>query len=192
MMERSDDSWNSLHEGLRELNERYSNEMVLIGGVAVYLHSTRLGVGVERTHDVDLMLGMNAYSQLSSEETLTHNRRLDKHEITTHGTSVDVYVEFQNQLRVPYEEAKRHAVEIDGYHCASLEHLLVLKTVAAIDRAGNPKGDKDERDIAKIVMLMERPNGELLSPYLKDGAIAKKLDAIGQNVEVFARYDRAE
>jgi len=76
-MDRSEDGWDSLQEGLRELNERYSNEMVLIGGVAVYFHSTRLGVGVEQTHGVDLMLGMNAYSQLSSEETLTHNRRLE-------------------------------------------------------------------------------------------------------------------
>jgi hypothetical protein len=50
---------------------------------------------------------------------------------------------------------------------ASLEHLLVLKVDAYGDRKGSAKGRKDERDIIRIVYLLNsRPSKTRLGPYL--------------------------
>ena len=60
------------------------------------------------------------------------------------------------------------AEDICGIRTAALEHLLVLKLDAAMDRQGNPKGEKDIRDIARIVALLDHPRGPLLARHMTE------------------------
>lgn len=143
---------------------------VFIGGVAVYLHAEEAvasGVDLEASHDADLMISLLDYSSLRDTDELTANRRLGKHQMTRQGIEVDVYVERQSRLVVPYDEAAAHAEEISGVRAACLEHLLALKLEALLDRAGSAKGDKDERDVVRIcLMLGKKGRRRLIDPFL--------------------------
>ena len=63
---------------------------------------------------------------------------------------------------------------IDGVCIASLEHLLVLKLDAYASRRGSAKGAKDERDLIKILHLLDQSTlrAGRLESYLTDEAIA--------------------
>lgn len=86
----------------------------------------------------------------------------------SNGEDVDVYVEHQLPLGVPFDLAIAHAEEIDGIRVVALEHLLVLKLDAAQDRIGSGKGEKDVRDIARIVALLDSPRKTVLSNYMTE------------------------
>jgi hypothetical protein len=159
----------------RDLGLEYPDGLILIGGIAVYLQATerRIERLREATYDADLMISLADYSSLRDREEVTPNARLGKSQIIKDGIEFDIYVERQLKLAVSYEEASNYADLIDGVRVASLEHLLVLKTDAALDRAASIKGEKDERDIARIVLMLEAPRRDLLEPYLSERRLAK-------------------
>lgn len=68
---------------------------------------------------------------------------------------MDIYVEQQHGLVVPYEEIKQFVVKIDDINIASPCHLLILKLKAWQDRRNSAKGEKDKRDIICILSVMD-------------------------------------
>lgn len=150
------DTWKLVWKGLRELAEWFPDGMILIGGVAVYLHSgNRFSEHLlEVSHDADFYLSLMDYADLRDLEEVTQNRRLGKHQVIKNGVDFDVYVESQHRLSVPFSDVQAHAQTIQGFRVAHPAHLLVLKTDAAISRAGSSKGEKDLRDIARIGAML--------------------------------------
>lgn len=151
---------------------------VFIGGVAIYLHTVNSRSQVTRkmaeaSHDSDLMMSLRDYSSLREIFEVVSNARLGKHQAIIEGVEFDVYVERKNNLSVPYDDIFAHASTYDRMRVASLEHLLLLKLAAHEDRQGSAKGDKDERDIVNLSMLMRgKPRRDLLAPYLRDDHVA--------------------
>jgi len=145
---------------------------VFIGGVAIYLHAINTPHAdkwAESSHDSDLMMSLADFSDVRDTFEVTDNRRLGKHQIVYDSVAFDVYVERLNSLIVPYDDVFAAAVTYDTLRVACLEHLLLLKLEAHTDRAGSPKGEKDERDLVDIQILSGSKMDEgLVSPYLRD------------------------
>lgn len=145
---------------------------VFIGGVAVYLHAVnnpRTKDSAEASHDADFMLSLADFADLRDTDEVVANRRLSKHQLIRHGVEFDVYVERQNKLVVPYDEAAAHAVAYGPIRAACLEHLLVLKLEALRDRIRSAKGDKDARDLVTIAKIAGTSiRRQIATPYLRE------------------------
>ena len=155
----ADEAWLALMKGIYEVAEMFPDDTVFIGGIAVYLHSVASGLDgalVERSHDADLYISLPAYDDLRSIEIVTSNPRLRKKQFIKYGMDYDVYVEHNNSLIVSYADIFAGSSVIDHVRVASLEHLLLLKLMALADRRNTPKGPKDERDVIRIVLLLDQ------------------------------------
>ena len=155
---------------------------VFIGGVAIYLHAINAPETkkwAESSHDSDLMISLADFSDVRDAFEVVDNRRLGKHQIILEGVAFDVYVERHNNLIVPYTDVFAAAVIYEAWRVACLEHLLLLKLEAHVDREGTSKGEKDERDLVNIQILSGGKPGSqtlgsqtldesLISPYLRD------------------------
>jgi hypothetical protein len=178
--------FDQLLQACSELSSFFPEGMVFIGGIAVYAHAINNqeteGLA-ETTHDGDLYISKADLIDLRDIEQLTNNRRLGKQQLVKKGFEFDVYVQRESDLCVPYEEVIAHSTTYDLLRVASLEHLLVLKLAAYLDRKGSEKGNKDARDILRIATLLVareepvRPEQVLL--YWGDQEIAE-LKAIGK------------
>lgn len=151
----SDENFTRLLSTCHELSALFP-DIVYIGGIAIYLHAINrpetkeLG---ETTHDADFYISLADMADLRDVEEVTSNRRLSKSQIIKNRCEFDIYTERQSALIVPYQEVAADAVAYGDMRVASLEHLLVLKTEAACDRAGSAKGEKDARDLISIACL---------------------------------------
>jgi hypothetical protein len=154
---------------------------VFIGGVAVYLHAInnpRTKASAEASHDADFMLALADFGDLRDSDEVVPNRRLSKHQLIRGGVEFDVYVERQNTLIIPFDEASAHAVAYGAIRVACLEHLLVLKLEAFRDRVGSAKGDKDARDLVTIARIAGgKARASLASPFLREDHL-KALDRV--------------
>lgn len=149
--------WQKVWHTVQEVVGQFPEDSVLIGGVAVFLHTQaakRPQIPVEFTHVADMYIGQNAWADLRDTYEVVPNRRLSKHQITVQGVEVDLYIEHQNGLRVVYRDLALAAVVLGGVRVACLEHLLLLKLSAFSDRRTSSHGQKDQRDIAKILILL--------------------------------------
>ena len=163
------ESWNSIMSGIKEIQEWFPEDVVFIGGVAVFMHSTNnKDVKTEFSHDADFFISMADYADLRDLEEVTPNKRLSKHQIIKNGIDFDVYVENHNDLAVPYGDVRAQSSVIDGVRVASLGHLLVLKVDAFSSRKGSQKGEKDARDVVKIVLCMRDSDVEVARPYMTE------------------------
>lgn len=172
------EEWDNVWSAVSELSELYPDDLVVIGGVAVYLHAeTSDLLPIEFTHDVDLTVALAAWGDLRDAYEVVANRRLSKHQLTIGEVEVDLYVERNNTLRVGYEDLAQDSVVIRGVRVASLEHLLLLKLDAAAARWRSAHGAKDRRDLAKILVMLEStaPNDVLAQAIDAD---VERLDAI--------------
>jgi hypothetical protein len=169
-----------------QLNESYPTGLIAIGGVAVYLHTVHDGRQefAETTHDIDFYLSKEHLGSLRDQEELTPNPKLHKQQIVRRGIEMDIYVEHQHRLAVPYEDLDRYSTVIDGVRVAAKEHLLALKIDAAIDRFGSGKGDKDAKDLVNLVVLLDKPRPELLRPTMDNERLAF-LRNLGKRMEPF-------
>lgn len=159
------EDWQRLKGIARDLTRRYPGA-VFIGGIAVYYHASVLGHEFqEASHDADLYLSLTGKSEIRDEYEVRRNERLNKDSLLINGEDVDLYVEHQHKLGVPYDIVFAYAQMTHGVRVARLEHLLILKLDAAKDRYASAKGDKDIRDIVKIVALLEDPRPDLLKPF---------------------------
>lgn len=170
-----DNSWERLLVLARRISRDFS-DAVFIGGIAVAQHAKRYNPALEESsHDADLYLSLAGKNEMRDRYEVSRNERLGKDSVLVDGEDFDLYVERQHRLAVPYDEVFAHAEEIDGIRVAALEHLLVLKLDAARDRRGSAKGDKDLRDLAKIVTLLKAPRKQLLAAHLDE----KRLGLLG-------------
>lgn len=161
-----------LMQATADLAKSFPDGMVYIGGIATYLHSINNAQTMnlaETTHDADLYISLSDMADLREMEELTSNRRLGKHQIIKKGFEFDVYTERQSSLRVPYDEVMAHSQQYDALKVACPEHLLVLKLAAYEDRRGSIKGEKDARDIVRLVVVMQNSqrhmDPSLILPY---------------------------
>lgn len=180
----ADAQWQALWAGVRELAQWFADGMVLIGGLAVWLHARQAMQErlLDVSHDADFYLSLADYADLRDLEEVTANRRLGKHQIIKNGIDFDIYVEKHNDLVVPYDEALAYSVVIEGLRCACLEHLMALKCRAWLQRAASAKGQKDERDVARLLVLMgQAPVIEPQAAIWIDEASQRRLrDLVGQ------------
>lgn len=184
--ESENSEWETIRKTFREFSEWFPESLIVIGGVAVYLRSVdKIGQSfLEYSHDGDFYLSLVAYSELRDIEVVTGNPRLKKHQLIKNGVDFDIYVERNNNLVVPFEEAFRYATIIDGFRVACSEHLLALKLEAFKDRQGTPKGEKDERDLIRIVLTVDNFVQDVIRIYL-DEENRKILRDIGRHPEPF-------
>ncbi len=145
---------------------------VFIGGIAVYLHAVNNPATkdiAETSHDADFMLALADFAELRDTDEVVANRRLSKHQLIRNGVEFDIYVERQNKLLIPYDEAAAHRVPYGPIQVACLEHLVVLKLEALRDRLRSAKGDKDVRDLVTIARLSRQSlRPELARPFIRD------------------------
>lgn len=137
---------------------RLYEDLVYIGGIAVYLHAVNHQASepfAEATTDADLYISLANLSDLRNIEELTQNPRLSKQEFRKGGFSFAVYAERQSKLPVPYSQVMAHAVNYDAVRVAALEELLVLKLEAAVDRHASAHGQKDAKDVIRILFLSQ-------------------------------------
>lgn len=154
-----EDEWSHVWRIVHAFAQDYEEDVVLIGGVAVYLHllaAARKDLPVESTHDADLYVALASWSDIREHYSVEANRRLTKHQIVIDDVEFDIYLENHNGLRVAYADLREASVVLSGVRVAGLEHLLLLKLDAARDRWSSGHGAKDRRDIAKILILMRR------------------------------------
>ncbi len=131
-------------------------DLIYIGGIAVYLHAINqesTKAYAEATNDADLYISIASLSDLRDIEELTQNHRLSKLEFQKGGFSFDVYAERRSKLPVPYDQVAAYAIEYAGIRVACLEHLIVLKLEAAVDRHASEHGRKDAKDVIRILLL---------------------------------------
>lgn len=144
-----------------EIASAFPDGVVFIGGIAVYLHMINtedLGGYAEFTHDADFYISLADMADLRDLEEVTANRRLNKHQLIKGGFEFDIYTERHSALIVPYDQVAAHCVQYDRVKVANLTHLLALKLEAFRDRKGSAKGQKDAKDIIRLVLLcLERP-----------------------------------
>jgi hypothetical protein len=165
-----DETWTALWGAICELSDLFPDGLVFIGGIAVYLHARQARLapwGIEFSHDGDFYVSLADFSDLRDIEEVTANRRLNKHQFIKNGLEFDVYLEYNNGLRVPYADAWTRSSIIDNVRAASLEHLLLLKLDAYADRKASAKGRKDERDLIRIAHILAhgRVHKTWLEPY---------------------------
>ena len=161
-----------------EVGGMYEPDIVFIGGIAVYLHAvnhTLTSAYAEMTADADFYISLSALSDLRDIEEVVQNSRLSKHEFQKQGFSFDVYTERQSSLPVPYADVSAHAVRYEGVAVAPLEYLLVLKLEAAVDRHGSVHGQKDARDIIRILLLAKQQSFDAARSilFMRDAHLAR-------------------
>lgn len=141
----------------RETSEGFSPDVIFIGGIATYQHATQnsyIQDFASITHDGDFMISKAEYGDLKEIESMSINRRLSKSQFTRGVLEFDVYVEDVHTLPITYQEAKEFSIEIDGINVACPEHILVMKKDAYLSRRGTEKGDKDERDMFTLLVVI--------------------------------------
>lgn len=158
-----------------EISSMFPEGIVFIGGIAIYLYTINqedIAGFAEFTHDADFYISMADMSDLRDLEEVTPNRRLSKHQIIKHGFEFDIYTERYSSLIVPYDAIKAHSEKFDTMSVASLEHLLVLKLEALIDRIKSSKGSKDIKDLLRISQIVSARKSKLklslIEGYISD------------------------
>ncbi len=158
--------WLALLEAVQEIQGWFPEGAVFIGGIAVYAYATSHEATAPlaaMTHDADFMIAISDYADLRDIEVVTTNRRLGRHQFIKNDIEFDVYVQGQNDLAVPVDEALAHSRVVSGVRVVCPEHLVVLKMKAYDDRKGTPKGDKDEDDILRVLLATDSFNPEPLA-----------------------------
>jgi hypothetical protein len=163
--------WNKLLDAVGEMYAWFPEGLVVIGGIAVYAHakskSETEGLAA-KSHDADFMILTSDYIELRDIAVVTANKRLSKHHFVQSGFEFDVYVENQNDLKVPVQEAVASSEIKCDLRVACIEHLLILKAAALQDRKGTPKGDKDEDDMVRILLVADKIDERRISRLTGD------------------------
>jgi hypothetical protein len=162
-----ENNWDHILDISRFITSEYG-DAVFIGGVAVSCHASRLGSRFqESSHDGDFYISLMGKAAMRDRyEVRRNNTNIIKDSVLIEGEELDVYVEHQHSLGIQFPEIFAASEVIEGIRVAALEHLLILKLDAAKDRWGTGKGEKDVRDLARIVALLDRPKHVLLAPFL--------------------------
>lgn len=174
----SEEQWLEVWGAVCDLAGSYPDDLVVIGGVAVYLYSrSRPTLAAEYTHDADFYIGEPGWSSLQDEFAVTKNRRLSKASMKLRDIKIDLYPQYEHSLRIDYEELAEVAHEIDGVAVADPQHLLVLKLDAFRDRGRSETGKKDRRDITRLLVILEDQKPNLIAGIVTDDDV-EELDEV--------------
>lgn len=163
---------------LTGFSEAFGNDCLVIGGWAVWAYNQ-----VEMSHVGDIMVTAPVLSELRDQYRVTNTPQKRKHQFANEeGFDVDLYVEHQHGLKVPFDEAQAYSLYLSGLHVVSPEHLMVLKLEAAKSRQGTAKGQKDQRDLLRLLQVVGQDDPlkralSILARYLEplDWAFLEKL-----------------
>lgn len=176
-----------------EFSQMYSEGLVYIGGIAVYLHAINAGESVrafaEATHDADFYISLADMGDLRDIEEVVPNRRLSKSQLIKGGFEFDIYTERQADLIIPFADVFAHSVLKGEMRVACLEHLFALKLEAWRDRRHSSKGGKDARDLVRIALVAAQEEAgfkaELAARFLSDRHL-ELFDSLRRTPEVVA------
>src|SRR5258708_475811 len=90
---------NRINAHLIKVSSSMPKEFIVIGGWAVHAHGAK-----EYSFDGYAMVSFIAHGILRDEYHIVPNPRLDKHQYHYQGFDVDLYIEHQHKLRIPFEE----------------------------------------------------------------------------------------
>jgi hypothetical protein len=159
---------------LQEMCETFGRDFIVIGGWAIHSYNCK-----PYSFDGDAMISCEAAGTLRDSFIVTKNARLKKSQfICEAGCDIDIYIENQHGLAVPFEEMQAHAKEKDGMIVACVEHLIVLKLKAIENRGHTPKGAKDKEDILALLINCEIEKKEIIKSYLEEEDFEKIKDII--------------
>lgn len=134
---------------LAELSGLLDGDFIVIGGWAVHAYKP-----FQLTFDGDAMVSLEAAGVLRDFYEITPNPRMRKAQFVSRaGCDVDLYIERQHGLRVPFDRAQAASRVVEGLRVACPEHLLALKCDAALARRGSAKGEKDTCDLVALLSL---------------------------------------
>ncbi|HEV3156716.1 MAG TPA: hypothetical protein VGZ00_05160 [Candidatus Baltobacteraceae bacterium] len=142
-------------------------DAVFLGGLAAYAHAVRLGVRwPARSHDdMACYLSINGKTAMRDRYGMQDSPDLTKSSVRIAETSVDVYSEEQPNVAIPYPQVAAHSHPCKGgLRVASLEHMFVLATDAALTRSGTEK-ENAMRDLLRIVPLWSKSKNESIAPF---------------------------
>jgi len=166
----------------RDIAKFAAGELILIGGVATYLHVQRrpkVKLPLEMTHDTDAAISAVAMGSLRDALPVTTNMRLHKEQVIVDDVDVDLYPQHMSTLRFSYADLAPYAQRYRGLRIAAIPHLLLLKLDALADRGRTAKGAKDRRDTAKLLVLLRgSPQARALLRGLASSADLDALDKV--------------
>lgn len=128
--------------------QQVAPDAVVLGGWAVYLYARG-----QRSTDVDIAVDFDSFSRLQHEfgDLISKNSNLRKYELKVGDVEVDILVIHFSNAGIPIEHLLEPTQRIRGFRVMSPEGLLAMKMCAWLDRAGRPKGDKDEADVLSLL-----------------------------------------
>ena len=167
----SPDSETLLSE-LRRLNAAFPEGLVAVGDMAVLLHAINDGVEAAPASSIEAYLSLEHVSTVRDEVEVVRVPEAYKRRALLPNAQIDLYVERQHRLAVPYEDAHRYSTIVDGVRIACKEHLLILMIDAAIDPAAPADAEKHAQSIGTLASSLDDPRPDLLWPLLDTDRIA--------------------
>lgn len=182
------DEWSKINKFIDELTKWFPDGLVFIGGIAVFYHciSSSHKELAETSHDIDFALRLIDFDDLRDLEDVSYNPRLVKHTFSKDDLEFDVYVERRNKLPIDFSDLYAKSELIQGVRVACSEHLLLLKVVSFKDRGGSAKGDKDKRDLVRIMLSMNDFNAQNISSIWYE-EITNVLDSVAADTKIFVK-----
>ncbi len=157
---------------LRRLNAAFPEGRVAIGDMAVLLHAINDGVEAAPASSIEAYLSLEHLSTVRDEVEVVRAPEAYKRRALLPNAQIDLYVERQHRLAVPYEDAHRYSTIVGGVRIACKEHLLILMIDAAIDPAAPADAEKHAQSIGTLAASLDDPRPDLLWPRLDTGRIA--------------------
>ena len=149
---------------MQEFTKAFGDEFITIGGWAVAAYGAK-----GKSLDGDAMISYQVEGILRDSYLVEKNPRMAKSQfICEAGCDIDIYVERQHRLKVPFDEVQAHSKELGGLRVPCPEHLLILKLDAYKCRRATPKGKKDQEDLLQLLVKAPFKNPEILEAYLSE------------------------
>lgn len=157
-----------IKEFLEEMCGIFGKEFIVIGGWAVHAYECKA-----KSLDGDAMVSFAAEGTLRDSYIVTKNARMKKSQFLCEaGCDIDLYVEHQHGLRIPFDELQAYSRTIGKLETACPEHLLILKLDAYRARKHTPKGAKDREDLMSMLAGIPLKKTEIFQKYLENADIA--------------------
>lgn len=165
----SESDFQKILEDVQEISELLDFNVIFIGGVATYLYSEKHNFFSEFSHDADFYMSQyDIYDLEDMYGVASKNTRLNKSELQIRGVDYDIYIENQNKMIVDYQELMENSIIINNIaRVPAIEYLILLKYQAFKDRQNSHKGEKDARDLLKLMYFgnKEKQNKYIVEQY---------------------------
>jgi hypothetical protein len=149
---------------LIETTNQFGDEFITIGGWAVNAYACK-----GKSLDGDAMISFQTEGTLRDFHILEKNPRMKKSQLLCPaGCDIDLYVEHQHGLKIPFEEVQAYHQKRQGLNVPCPEHLLILKLEAFKERRNSAKGQKDKEDLIQMLGKLEFKHPEISEVYLEE------------------------